>query len=73
MADSSPAKLLLTAPEAAQALSICEKTLWSNTRPRGTIPAVRIGKRVLYDPNDLAQWINLQKRKGDGVNECDPP
>jgi predicted DNA-binding transcriptional regulator AlpA len=73
MADSSPAKLLLTAPEAAQSLCICEKTLWSNTRPRGTIPAVRIGKRVLYDPRDLAQWINEQKERGDGMSERDSP
>jgi len=54
-------KLLLSAPEAAKSLSICAKTLWSHTQPRGTIPRVRIGTRVLYDRNDLRRWIEDQK------------
>lgn len=54
-------KLLLAAREAAQSLSICPKTLWNHTVPRGTIPCVRIGTRVLYDPDDLRRWIAAQK------------
>ena len=54
-------KLLLPAREAAEAMSICEKTLWSHTQPRGTIPCVRIGARVLYDPVDLRKWIDGRK------------
>jgi len=57
-----PLKLLLAAREAAEALSVCEKTLWSMTAPRGDLPAVRIGRRVLYDPRDLRDLI--QRRKG---------
>jgi hypothetical protein len=55
-------KLLLTAREAAVSLSVCEKTLWSHTEPRGTIPCVRIGARCLYDPRDLAAWIDARKK-----------
>lgn len=55
-------RLLLPAREAAAALSICEKTLWSHTQPRGTIPCVKIGARVLYDPRDLQRWIDAQKK-----------
>ena len=40
-------RLLVPAPEAAQSLSVCEKTLWSITEPRGDLPCVRIGRRVL--------------------------
>lgn len=61
-------KLLLSPPEAAQALSVSEKTLWSHSQPRGSIPVVRIGARVLYDPRDLLAWIDQQKTAGGGEN-----
>ena len=58
----STSKLLLSARETAKALGVCEKTLWSMTRPRGDLPCVCIGRRVLYDPADLQAWIAKQKR-----------
>lgn len=60
----SCSKLLLAVREAAAALSVCEKTLWSMTEPRGDIPCVRIARRVLYDPADLRCWIDAQKKGG---------
>lgn len=54
--------LLLNARETAEALSICEKTLWSVTEPRGDLPCVRIRRRVLYSVDDLRQYI--EKKKG---------
>ncbi len=57
-------KLLLSAPEAAAALSVCEKTLWNFTVPRGTIPSARIGSRVLYSQITLKKWIAEQEAKG---------
>ena len=54
-------RLLLSARETAKALSICEKTLWNVTQPRGDLPCVRIGRRVLYDPRVLALYL---KKKG---------
>ena len=53
-------KLLLSAREAAKAPSICERTLWTLTQPRGSLPAVRIGARVLYSTAALQQWIDAQ-------------
>jgi len=61
--DPTP-RLLLSVREAARALSICEKTLWSHTRPRGEIPAVKIGARTLYDPRDLQSFIDRAKSGG---------
>ena len=61
---TTPAKLLLLVREAAEALSVCPKSLWSHTEPRGTIPCVKIGVRVLYDPRDLAAWIDARKKGG---------
>ncbi len=52
--------MLLTARQAARVLSISERTLWSLTKD-GQIPAVRIGRAVRYDPEDLRRWINLAK------------
>lgn len=56
-------RLLLTAREAAAALCVCEKTLWSMTQ-RGAIPAIRIGKRgVRYSLDDLKEWIKKSREK----------
>jgi excisionase family DNA binding protein len=53
--------LLLTARQAAAALSVSERTLWTLTQ-RGDLPAVRIGRSVRYDPGDLRAWIERQKQ-----------
>jgi len=55
-----PNVLLVTALEAAKALAISPRTLWSLTRS-GAIPCVRIGRCVRYDLADLKTWIESQK------------
>lgn len=45
--------ITVSARDAARMLSISEKTLWSQTEPRGPIPAVRWGRRVLYAVDTL--------------------
>jgi excisionase family DNA binding protein len=52
--------LLLTALQAAKALAISPRTLWSLT-DSGEIPCVRIGRAVRYDPVDLRAWIERRK------------
>jgi predicted DNA-binding transcriptional regulator AlpA len=49
--------LLLSAREAAKLLSISERSLWRFSTPRGEIPVVRLGGRVLYSVRDLETWI----------------
>jgi excisionase family DNA binding protein len=56
-------KLLLTSKEASIALGISEKTLWNLTKA-GIIPAVRIGRLVRYDPEDLKKFIHKRKEAG---------
>ena len=51
---------LLTPKEAAKALAVCERTLYGLDKS-GELPAVRIGRAVRYDVNDLRAWINQQK------------
>lgn len=48
--------LLLTAREAAKALSISTRTLWTYTQD-GTIPSVRIGGSVRYPIDALREYI----------------
>lgn len=60
MQSKNAPKLLLSAREAARALSVCERTLWSLTQPRGPIPSIRLGARVLYPVAALQSWINSQ-------------
>ena len=56
--------LLLTGREAATALSVSERTLWSLTSPRGPIPCLRLGRSVRYSLADLRAWIDEQKNGG---------
>lgn len=49
-------KLLLTAAEAAEALSVSPRTLWTLTQS-GQIPSIKIGRLVRYDPEALRRWI----------------
>lgn len=50
-------KLLLTAAQAAEALELSQRTLYSLTRPRGPIPCVRLGSRLIrYCPEALMAW-----------------
>ena len=59
MSETTP-RLLLRPREAAAALSISERLLWTLTNT-GEIPAVRINRSVRYDPQDLARWIETKK------------
>lgn len=49
-------RLLWTPKEAAAALGISERLLWSKAK-LGDIPCVRINKAVRYSPAALQQWI----------------
>ncbi len=52
---------LLTVRQVAEMLNVCERTVFSLTHPRGPLPAVRIGRRVLYDPRDVEQFVRKCK------------
>jgi excisionase family DNA binding protein len=62
-AQAPAAPLLLTARQAAAALQVCEKTLWTLTRD-GKLPAVRIGRAVRYDVADVRRFIEAAKAAG---------
>jgi len=50
-------KLLLSAKEAASALGISTRHLFTLSVPRGPIPVVRLGRRILYRFRDLEEFI----------------
>lgn len=52
--------LLLTSRDAAKALAVCGRTLFSLTKS-GQVPCVRIGRAVRYSPADLHAFINGQR------------
>lgn len=56
------APLLLSPREAAKALSICEKTLWTITQ-KGEIPVIKIGRLVRYPLEGLKTWIESKSQK----------
>jgi len=61
-------RLLLTSREAAEALSISNRTLWEKTAPRGPIPVVRIGTSVRYAMEDIAATVAALKITKDNSN-----
>ena len=63
----SKSKLLLTAREAAKAVSISPRTR-GTLRTEGHIPHVRLGRAVRYDPDDLAIWGKDQRTSRRGNN-----
>ena len=56
-------KLSLSAAEAAAALGISERALWTRTNS-GEVPHVRIGSRILYPVRELEQWLAAQTQGG---------
>jgi hypothetical protein len=54
----SQAPLLLSPREAAHALRLSERALWSLTAPRGPIPILKIGRSVRYPIDGLKQYVN---------------
>lgn len=59
--------LLWRPAEAAKALAVSERLLWSLTRA-GRVPSVRIGRLVRYDPMALREWV----RDSDPTTSKDP-
>lgn len=65
MRNSTPKPtLLLTPPQAAEALAISPRKLWGMTAS-GEIPHVRLGRSVRYPVDELQRWINDRKKGGD--------
>ena len=57
--DQGQLRLLLSPREAAKALSVCEKTLWTLSQ-KGEVPVIRIGRAVRYPVDGLREWIQKQ-------------
>jgi excisionase family DNA binding protein len=62
-----PAGPLALAPrEAARAIGVSERTLWTYTRTQG-VPHVRLGRRILYPVRELTEWLASRATAGDTV------
>ena len=59
----SDKQLLLTPPQAAEALQISERKLWS-MKASGEIPFILLGRSVRYPVADLQRWIDERKTGG---------
>jgi len=63
--------LLVTAREAAKALRISERTLYSLTHEAEELSCVMVGRKKLYEVAELNQWIAA--RKITGPSQCEFP
>ena len=48
---------LMSNRKVAEITGLCEKSIWNATAPRGDLPCVKLGTRVVYRPEDVAAWI----------------
>jgi len=55
--------LALRPREAARAIGISERTLFSWTKS-GSVPHVKIGRAVLYPVESLKRWLAEQSQQG---------
>jgi excisionase family DNA binding protein len=55
-------RLTLSPKEVAELLGVSEKTLWLRTR-EGALPAVKLGRRVLYPVSELEAWLRREVEK----------
>ena len=51
--------MVLSVPEAAKALKICTKAVYSLANTPG-FPALRLGKRIVIPVDGLRRWIDEQ-------------
>lgn len=58
--DLHPAPQLLTLSELAMLWSVSPRTIrrWSATR---SLPCVRVGRLVRFDPGDVSRWLSARK------------
>jgi predicted DNA-binding transcriptional regulator AlpA len=67
MTISADDRILWSAKETAKRLGISERTLYSQTVPRGTLQCVKIGVRTGYRPDTVDAW--LRDREGGEDNQ----
>jgi len=63
--------LALRAPDAARALGLSERQLWTLTNS-GQIPCVRFGARIVYPVDMLREWLTEQGRKSIRQRKTNP-
>lgn len=56
-------KLLISEKRAAELLSVSQKHL-ANQRKEGAAPYIKLGTKILYDPEALREWVAQQGRNG---------
>lgn len=58
---TSPPAMLVDVHEAARLLSVSPRYV-QMLASDGTLPCVRLGRLIRFDPQDLARWIERQKQ-----------
>ena len=64
--------MLLNLRDAAQTLAVSARSLWEWTKA-GRVPHVRLGRRLLYAPDDLRRWVQSQRQGPGTAGDGDAP
>ena len=63
LVSSTHKKMLWSVAELEESTGISQRTLWANTHPRGALKCVRVGRRVLYRPEDARVWLEFLQQQ----------
>ena len=67
---SSPARTLLSTPEAARFLRVSTKFLTNRRWAGGGPRFIRLGRKVVYDETDLNAWVDAGRRDSTSQTEA---
>lgn len=68
MNNQLPNTLAMRPREAAKAIGVSERTLWTWTH-NNEIPHIRMGKAILYPINGLRKWLESKANGQGGRND----
>lgn len=63
--NESTISLTMSVAEAARALGVCEKTVYTLTH-RADFPTIKIGRRTRISSAGLAEWVRMQEQSREG-------
>ena len=67
-------ELLISANDLAKRLSLSRVTIHQLTAPRGPLKSTRVGRRVLYHPDDVKTWLDgLRDKPAESTTRRLPP
>jgi predicted DNA-binding transcriptional regulator AlpA len=60
-------KILWSCVELKEMTGLANRTIWGHISPRGSLRCVRVGRRVLFRPQDVNAWIEKMQQEAEAA------